>query len=191
MNPNDALKFLYCRAIQGHSGSTTNPASHDNVLIPEGFTEFIFCHVGKGKELRSIVNHGLIQYMQTSQAVSFTVVNPRDNQDGLGETLCDLSKARIVPYKNTWKHFQDAVFWCNLKLAQQRELQFYQTKSKAICIEDQGLALSKGKRDAKIARFSQSHFAEWFTSSACTRSKIILGIATRCGELRRNPKQNN
>ena len=32
-------------------------------------------------------------------AVFFTVVNPMDNQDGLGETLCDLSKARIAPYK--------------------------------------------------------------------------------------------
>ena len=45
------------------------------------------------------------------QAEFFTVVNPMDNQDGLGETLCDLSQARIAPHKNTWKHFQDTVFW--------------------------------------------------------------------------------
>ena len=28
----------------------------------------------------------------------------------------------------------------------------------------------------------------WFTRSTCTRSKIILRIVTRCGELRGNPK---
>ena len=59
VNPNDPQKFLYLRAIQGHSGSTINPALQDNVLLPEGFTEYIY-HVGNGKELRSIVNHGLI-----------------------------------------------------------------------------------------------------------------------------------
>ena len=51
-----------------------------------------------------------------------------DNQDGLGETLCDLSQARIAPYKNTWKHFQDTIFWWKLKLAQQRGLHCYQTR---------------------------------------------------------------
>ena len=54
--------------------------------------------------------------------------------------------------------------------------------------EDQGSALSKGKR--KTSCCSQSKFAKWFTISTCTRSKIILGIATRCGEPRTNPKQH-
>ena len=66
----------------------------------------------------------------------FTVVNPMDNPDGLGDTLCDLSQARIAPYKNTWKHFQDTACWCNLKLAQQRGLQNYQTRSNAILLHD-------------------------------------------------------
>ena len=86
------------------------------------------------------MNHGLIpvgiSHKTGRHAVFFTVVNPMDNQDGLGETLCDLSKARIAPYKNTWKHFQDTVFWCNLKLAQQRGLQFYQTRSNAVILHD-------------------------------------------------------
>ena len=59
LNPNHPYQFLYLRAIQGHSGSKINPALQDNVLLPEGFTEYIY-HVGNGKELRSIVNHGLI-----------------------------------------------------------------------------------------------------------------------------------
>ena len=70
------------------------------------------------------------------QAVFFTVVNPMDNQDGLGETLCDLTQATIAPYKNTWKRFQNTVYWCNLKLAQQRGLQFYQTRSNAVVLYD-------------------------------------------------------
>ena len=50
--------------------------------------------------------------------------------------------------------------------------------------EDQGSASSKGKRDSKTACCSQSWFAMWFTRYICARSKTILGIATRCGELR-------
>ena len=112
-NPNYSQKFLYLPAIQGHSGSTINPALQDNVLLPEVFTGYIY-HVGNGKELRSIVNHGLIpggvSLRTDRQAVFFTVVKPMDNQDGLGETPYDVSQTRIAPYKNTWKHFQDTVF---------------------------------------------------------------------------------
>ena len=100
-NPNYPHKFLYFRAIQGHSGSTINLALQDNVLLSESFTEKIY-PVGNGKELSSIVNHGLIpggDSLKTGrQAVFFTVVNPMDNQDGLGETQCDLSQARIAPH---------------------------------------------------------------------------------------------
>ena len=111
----------------------------DNVLFPEGFTEYIH-HVGNGNELRSKVNHGLIPggvSLKTGrQAVLFTIVSPMDNQDGLRETLCDLSQARIAPYTNTWKHFQNTICWCNLKPAQQRGLQFHQTRSNAVILYD-------------------------------------------------------
>ena len=33
LNPNCLHQFLYLRAIQGHSGSTINPALQDNVLF--------------------------------------------------------------------------------------------------------------------------------------------------------------
>ena len=40
------------------------------------------------------MNHGLIpggvSLKTDRQAVFFTVVNPMDNQDGLGEAVCDL-----------------------------------------------------------------------------------------------------
>ena len=86
------------------------------------------------------MNHGLIPggvSLKTGrQAVFFTVVNAMDNQDGLWETPCDLSTARIASYKDTRKHFQNTVFWCNLKLAQQRGLQFSQTRSNAVVLCD-------------------------------------------------------
>ena len=128
-----------------------------------------------------------------------------DNQDGSGETLCDLSQARIAPYTNTWKRLQKTVFWCKLKLAQQRGLQFYQTRSNAVILFDTlpaefiERAFCMKTKDQLYERESvilrprvvlKSKFAMWFTRSTCTRSKIILGIATRCGELRRNPKQH-
>ena len=76
-----------------------NAALQDNVLLPEGFTEF-FYHVGNGKELRSIVNHGLIPggvSLKTGrQAVLFTIVNAMDNQDGLGkpDATCHKQESR-------------------------------------------------------------------------------------------------
>ena len=100
LNPNYSQKFLFFGGIQGHSGSTINPALQDNVLLPEGFTECIY-HVGNGKELRSVVTHGLVPggvSLKTGRhAEFFTVVNPMDNPEGLGENPCDLSKARIAP----------------------------------------------------------------------------------------------
>ena len=60
LNPNSPHKFLYLRAIQGHSGrSIIDTALQDNVLLPDGFTEYIY-HVKNANELRSIVNNGLI-----------------------------------------------------------------------------------------------------------------------------------
>ena len=50
------------------------------------------------------------------------------------ETPCNLTKPRIAPYKNTWKRFQNSVFWCNSKLAQEKGLQFYQTRSHAVVL---------------------------------------------------------
>ena len=53
---------------------------------------------------------------------------------GMGETPCDLAKPRIAPYNNTWKRLQTSVSWCNFKLAQERGLQFHQTRSHAVVL---------------------------------------------------------
>ena len=56
------------------------------------------------------------------------------------ETPRDLTKPRIAPYKNTRKRFQNTVFWCNLKLAQEKGLRFYQTQSHAVVLYNTLLA---------------------------------------------------
>ena len=57
LNPNSSDQFLYLRAIQGHSGeSAIDPALQDNVLLPKGFTEYIF-HVGSASELYSFTRN--------------------------------------------------------------------------------------------------------------------------------------
>ena len=121
---------MYFRATQGHSGdNATDPALQDNVQLPKEFTEYIY-HVGNASELNSIIRNGFIpegkSLKRGTQAVFFSTVNPMDDGYGLGGTPRDLTKSRIAPCKNTWKRLQNTAFWCNVKLAQEKDLQFYQ-----------------------------------------------------------------
>ena len=53
-------KFLYLRALQGHSGrNPIDPSLQDNVLIPDNFFEY-FYHIGCAINLHSNTNSGLI-----------------------------------------------------------------------------------------------------------------------------------
>ena len=45
-----------------------------------------------------------------------------------------LDKPRIAPYKNIWKRLHNTLLWCNLKLSQEKGLQFYQTLSHAVVL---------------------------------------------------------
>ena len=63
-------------------------------------------------------------------AVFFTAVNPMFG-DQHREVEYDLTKPRIAVYKNKWKVHQHTVY-CNLRVAQSKGLQFYQTRSNAI-----------------------------------------------------------
>ena len=52
-------EIRYLRALQGHSGRNfIDPSLQDNVLIPDGFFEYIY-HVGCAINLHSIINSGL------------------------------------------------------------------------------------------------------------------------------------
>ena len=122
-------KNQYCfesklfQSIQGHSGdNAVDPALQDNVLLPKGFTEYIY-HVGNANELNSIIRNGLIpggkSFKRGRPAVFCT-----EDVYGMEETPRDLTKPRIAPYKNTWKRLQHTVFWCKFKLAQEKGLLF-------------------------------------------------------------------
>ena len=64
----------------------------------------------------------------------FTTVNPMEVRNSTGETPRDFTKPRIAPYKNTWKRNQNTVCWCNVKFAQEKGLQFHQTRSHAVVL---------------------------------------------------------
>ena len=132
LNPNSSNQFLYLRAMQGHSGdNAVNLELQDSVLLPKGFTEYIF----HARQLNSIVRNGMIpgekNVKRGRQAVFFTTVNPMEDGNSMEETPRDLTKPRIAPHKNTWKRLKNVVYWCNLKLAQEKGSHFYQTRSHA------------------------------------------------------------
>ena len=138
VNPNSPNQFLYLRAIRGHSGeSAVDPALQDTMLIPKGCTEYLY-HVWNANELNSKIRNGVIpggtSLKRGRHAVFFITVNPMEDGYGSGETPCDLTKSRIMPSKNTWKRFQNTVRWCNLELAQERGLQFYQPRLHAVVL---------------------------------------------------------
>ena len=73
--------ILYLRALQGHSGrSLIDPSLQDNVVIPDGFFQYIY-HVGCAINLHSIINSGLIlggHNLSNRQRVFFLLVDPMD-----------------------------------------------------------------------------------------------------------------
>ena len=181
LKPNCPEKLLYFRAIEGHSGKAysgnvrINPALQDNVLLPKDFTKYVY-HVGK--ELRSIMHNGLVPGGFSTKtgrhAVFFTVVNPMDDEQGLRETFCDLSKSRIAPYKNTWKPLQDMVYWCNLLLAQEGGPQFYQTRSNAVVLHDTLPA-------EFIGRAVCMKTVEQVYQRESARPRVVLRADSQCG----------
>ena len=70
------VSILHCKTMYCYSRISPNVFITSKGLIPGGFST----KMGR-------------------QAVFFTVVNPTDDKQGLRETFCDLSKARIAPYK--------------------------------------------------------------------------------------------
>ena len=75
--------ILYLRALQGHSRrSLIDPALQDNVIIPDGFFQYIY-HIGCAINLHSIINSGLVpggQHLRNRQTVFFLPVDPMDKK---------------------------------------------------------------------------------------------------------------
>ena len=144
MDPYSADTILYFRAIQGHSGGKhINPTLQDNVLLPSDFAEHIY-HVGSSHDQHSIMQSGLIpggkDVKKGRHAVFSTAVNPMFI-DRCRERDYDVTKPRLAVYKHNWKINQNIVYWCNLRVAQSKGLQFYQTRSNAIFLYNTQLAV--------------------------------------------------
>ena len=106
-------KFLYLRALQGHSGrNLIDPMLQDNVTIQRGLFHHIY-HIGCAFNLHSIINNGLIPGGQSSskrQTVFFLPIDPRDK--GHQDTAkIDFNEPRRAQYLHiAWKKHQDVVF---------------------------------------------------------------------------------
>ena len=105
------------------------------------------------------------------------------------KTPCDLTKPKIASYKNTWKRLQNILYLYNLKLAQEKDLHFYQTRSHAVvlyntppaaCIEK---AVCVKTQDELYQESATScvkiELAMWSTRSTEPKRKIILGTIKR------------
>ena len=68
------------------------------------------------------------------QTVFFTPLNPFGDNPDDEEPSDDLLKPRKVYYHRKWKPRQDAVYWINFAQAQEKGLQFWQTRSHAIIV---------------------------------------------------------
>ena len=81
---------LHLREIQGHSGENAiDPTLQDNVLLPKGFTEYIY-HVGNASVFNSTIRrNGLIpggkSLKRGRHAVFFAIVNLMEDGYGFGK----------------------------------------------------------------------------------------------------------
>ena len=98
--------ILYLRALQSHLGrNLVDPSLQDNVLIPDGFFQYIY-HVGCAINLHSIINSGLIpggHILSNRHTVFFLPVNPMNKEHKDPEKI-DLEAPRLAQYMQTaWK----------------------------------------------------------------------------------------
>ena len=118
-------KFLYLRALQGHSGRNLIDLSlQDNVLIPNDFFQYIY-HVGCAINLHSIINSRLTplgQILSNRQTVFFLPVDPMDREHEDPDTI-DLGAPRRARYMHkAWKTHQNTVYWVDIKLNERIEV---------------------------------------------------------------------
>ena len=129
LKPNSSEHFL---AIQGHSGGTlVDPTLQDNVLLPNDFAEYIY-HVGNAHDMHSIIQGGLIlggrSLKRDWQSVFLHSREPNVRQARSGRSSTRPGQTQNYGVQKILGEFtKKTVYWCNLKLAQRRGLQFYQT----------------------------------------------------------------
>ena len=127
-------EILSLRALQGHSGrNPIDPSLHYNVLISNNFFENIY-HIGCAINLRSIMNSGLIpggQNVSKRQTAFFASTKNTELRTKLSWKLRVLHGTS----RKREKH-QNTVYEVGIKLAQQKGVKFYPTRSNAIILYD-------------------------------------------------------
>ena len=131
--------IVYFRVHQGHSGrNLIDPSLQDNFVIPSKFFQK-FYQIGCAFNLHSIISSGLIpggQSLSKRQTVFFLPIDPRDKEHKDPDEI-DLNVPRHAQYlHNAWKRHSDAVYWVDINLAIKKGLQFYQTRSNAIILQE-------------------------------------------------------
>ena len=94
--------------------------------------------------LYSIIQSGLIPGGKSvRKEMHAGVLHSRESMfiDQHTEVEYDLTNPRIPVYKKHWISHQNTVYWCNLKVAQKKGLQFYQIRSNAIILHNTLLAM--------------------------------------------------
>ena len=153
---NCSNQFLYLRAVQGHSGDNAiDSALQDNVLLPKGFTGYIY-HVGNANELNSFIRNGLmpggkslkryssLQWTRWKTCMAWRKLQAIWRNQGSSHTRIRGNLFEIL--------YVGAI---NLKLAQERGLQFYQTRSHAVVLYN-------------------TLFAAWIEKAVCMKTKDEL-----------------
>ena len=87
-----------------------------------------------------------------------------------------LVKSRNRATQKYLKTHQYTVFWCNLKLAQQRGLQFYQTRSNAVILYD---ALPAEFIEKAVCMKTKDQL--YFRESVILRPRVVLKANSQSG----------
>ena len=89
-----------------------------------------------------------------------------------------MTKLRIAVYRQNWYIHQNIVYWCNLRVAQRKGLQFYQTRSNAIVFCNTLLAVCIEK---VVIRKSGEEFYNKAYQSLVLPQRVVPEPKLHCG----------
>ena len=136
-------KLQYCknsqdRAIQRHTGNVIALELMGHVAIPSNWKESCFIEDALIMSLQSSNQDSSIAGGRESeegrQTIFFPPFNTLGDNPDEEEPSDDLSKPRKVHYHSKWNNTQDAVYWISSARAQEKGLQFWQTRSRAVIV---------------------------------------------------------
>ena len=194
VNPNSSDQFLYLRAIQGHSGdNAVDPELQTNVLLPKGFTEYMY-HVGNASELSSKIRNGLIPVGKSlKKRKTSCVLHFRESDGGwkwyggnsmrsdetkdraIQEYLETLSKYGILVHFEARLRERLAILPNTVTRSRSLQHTICRVHGESGMYEDTRGALQKNSINSKSATgCTRIELATWSTRSTKPRRKIIL-----------------